>query len=515
MRLVGISLLALILVGAVFALSLVDSRRLAHMLLQRVAEPVPLVFDAVHSELEPLADSSHRTRVLMNRQRPVILSGLPSYQGIRFELPRDARPTAGRLRLALTAQVLPGTEAVLRVQIGGVKRGEVLLQPRTRREALEIELSGTDLAGDALKISLSLLGKGPTGPCDGEAPLSTTVEIEPISALHLTLSGPIETPRDLVASWGGTARIGWPAWLEDEERGRRLALAADLLRKSGRAVFLEAGTPEWLDTTSLRRFLSDWPDQRPRRLASPLSLAVNGPNAGLRRFVRQTRWRSGVGARDLGPGLLPKRLDLSIDLGPLPPLTGWVLDVTLDGRLIHAEVVQSASGTYKRSLDLPEIALKPGAQIEVTATSSMVKQGVCDEGPELIAEMRADSRIHLRRDINSLPTQLRGYLANAKAFGIDVLGALTPPEATAIAQALATTVPLDTNLRIAKTARAGIIARVISGAAIAELSADLVLTWRVIPGGLGEVIILPPGVVLASPTQVLISFDDLDSGAAG
>ncbi|MEM9063441.1 MAG: hypothetical protein AAGD13_23520 [Pseudomonadota bacterium] len=513
MRLVGIALLALILVGTVIALSLLDTRSLASTLLHRIADPEHLVFStAYENPATHRASDTHTARFLFDHDRSVILSGLPAYQSVRFQLPRDARPLSGRLHLELTAQVLPGTEAVLRVQIGGVKRAEVLLRPGTRSDAVEVELLPADLAGDALKISFSVLGKGPTGPCDGSGPLSTSVEIEPVSMLELALNAPITTARDLVARWGGVARIGWSGGLAADEQGQRLALAADLVRKGGRAVFLDAGSPEAFGTQPLRDLVTGWRKSTAPHPALSLALAEVGPNAGVRRFTRLTRWRVGVDHRDRSHSFAPDRLDLSLALGPLSAPSGWVLDVTLGGRLIHAEIVQPASGTFEKSLALPDLPLKPGTQIEVTVTSSVTKQSLCDEVPELIAEMRAASRLHFREVADSLPARLRAFLIDAGGLGIDVLGPLTAPEATEIAQILADITPPSLALQMARGMSGGISARIYSGSAIAHPWPELTSTWRLAANGAGDVTILSPGDT-PPPHSMLISFEMIEEAA--
>ncbi|MEO1492096.1 MAG: cellulose biosynthesis cyclic di-GMP-binding regulatory protein BcsB [Pseudomonadota bacterium] len=241
MRLVGISLLALLLVGAVVALSLMDGRGLATAALRHVSEPATLRFEVPTGiALEETADASHRAAFHFNQTRPVILSGLPSYQSIRFPLPRDVQVLSGRLRVVLTAQAIAGAEAALRVQIGGSRRGEMLLKTGVHRSDFEIVLTPEDLVGDAIKVSFSLVGRGPTGPCDAAAAMATSVEIEPETALDLTLTGPLETARDRVASWGGIARIGWPEWLKPEEQVRRPAVHGSAPTRRRDSV-LEAG----------------------------------------------------------------------------------------------------------------------------------------------------------------------------------------------------------------------------------------------------------------------------------
>lgn len=516
MRLVGISLLSLILVGTVFVLSLLDTRSIAHALLHKLTDPTRLVFEATHGSSEPdAAGETHTALMLFPHDRSVILSGLPAYQSVQFQLPRDARPIAGRLSLELTAQALPGTEAVLRVQIGGLKRAEVLLGPGTMYEALEVELSPTDLVDDELKISFSVLGKGPTGPCDGAGPLSTTVEIEPRSALELVLDTPLSTPRDLIASRGGVAQIGWPRHLNATEATRRLALAAERFRSGGQAVFIRDAGPGAVDIRALEELAEDPPmPARPTTSAS-IPIAADGQNAGLRRFSRQTKWRFGLSDRDLTAGYMASRLDLSLALGPLPSLSGWMLDVTLDGRLIHAEAVRSITSVYQKSLSLPKVQAAPGTQIEITVTSSIRKEGTCDEGPELIAELRADSLLHLELEASSRSARLREALASANGVRIEIPGSLTPPEATAVAHALGTVTPHGTSFHASDFAEADKAARVFNRLDASNSEKGLTHTWRLIPDGMGRPTILAPGETPHFQPTVMISLIPTMDGTAG
>ena len=67
---------------------------------------------------------------------PLILSGMPSYAGLEFRLPVDARPTSGDLDLSFTSLVAQDVEGVLRVTINGVKRADYLLGEGERIEGL-------------------------------------------------------------------------------------------------------------------------------------------------------------------------------------------------------------------------------------------------------------------------------------------------------------------------------------------------------------------------------------------
>ena len=223
MRMIGIGLMGFLLAGVALLLSTMNFWDKAQWALQTKINGPQLVFE-IPSAL-PASNENIAVIARSNPHHAVILSGLPAYQGITFNLPLNARPTSGYLQIDATLQVLSGVEGVLRVSIDNVRRGEMLLHPGEAGRSLQVPLSPTELAREQLVVSFSLQGDGPSAQCPTDTGYAAIVEIETTSAVHLTLDRPIASVTDRVNAWGGVVRVGWPKWLNPAEQARRLVLA--------------------------------------------------------------------------------------------------------------------------------------------------------------------------------------------------------------------------------------------------------------------------------------------------
>ncbi len=331
-----------------------------------------------------------------NPNHPVILSGLPAYQSVQFNLPLDARPTSGHLQVDATLQVLDGVEGVLRISIDGAKRGELLLRPGVVERTLQIPLSPTDFVRDQLVVSFSLQGEGPGSSCSRNEGLEAVVEIETTSLLVLTLDRTLETPRDRVHAWGNLARVAWPDWLQHEERIRRLILAAQFERYGIQSVMVDGHSNDALTTDEMRNALpffaalggdlgdAEWPKR----------LAQSGANAGIRHFYRRTTWRERYDVRDDPDLKIPATLDLHLALGRQMNAQDWTVTVVLNNRLVHQEIVASDHLQFEASVSLPEEMQTSVNVLEISVASPHVSTGECDIGPALFAELLPTTRLH-------------------------------------------------------------------------------------------------------------------------
>nr|WP_237693245.1 cellulose biosynthesis cyclic di-GMP-binding regulatory protein BcsB [Octadecabacter algicola] len=324
-----------------------------------------------------------------NPNHPVILSGLPAFQSIQFNLPLDARPTSGYLQINATLQALEGVEGVLRISIDGTKRGEVLLRPGVVERSLQIPLSPTDFVRDQLVVSFSLQGEGPGSSCSRNEGLEAVVEIETTSLLALTLDRELETPRDRVHAWGNLVRVAWPDWLQQEERIRRLILASQFEMEGIQSVMVDGQSNDALTTNDMRNALpffeaqeddlggADWPKE----------LAQSGANAGIRHFYRGTTWRERYDLRDDPALRVPATLELHLALGRQIHPQGWTVTVALNNRLVYQEIVAPEDTKFEASVPLPEEMQTRENVIEISVISPHRSVGECDNGPELIAEL--------------------------------------------------------------------------------------------------------------------------------
>jgi hypothetical protein len=384
-----------------------------------------------------------------NPSTPIILSGLPAYQGAAFSMPIDARPTSGYLQIDATFQVLRGVEGVLRISINNIRRGEMLLHPGEAGRSMQISLTSEELTREQLVVSFSLLGEGPNAGCVSEAGIETVTEIETTSALYLTLDRPLETTRDRVISWGSTVHVGWPEWLASDERPRRLALAAKIARAGRDVIFLDGQQTEALTTDELRELtasLHDDPQLPPTNW--PLAIAETGANAGVRRFNLKTSWRTRYDLSDFTGLEMPTEMDLFLLLGPHQDVTNWTVTTTLNGRIVQMDTVGNEQSEFTTQVLLPETSHELVNVIEVTASTSLNPEGICNSGPELIAEMRPDTILIGGGATFSTPLEiLRSKIAVHANIGISGDLTLSAPEATMVAKLIAAIVPNSTEVQ--------------------------------------------------------------------
>ena len=158
---IGIGLMGFLLAGVALLLSTMNLWERAQWAVQTKINGTQLVFET--PAVLPVSDQD---TAVISRSSPdlsVILSGLPAYQSVAFNLPLNARPTSGYLQIDATLQVLAGVEGVLRVSIDNVRRGEMLLHSGEVSRSLQVPLSPTDLAREQLVVSFSLQGSAPSG----------------------------------------------------------------------------------------------------------------------------------------------------------------------------------------------------------------------------------------------------------------------------------------------------------------------------------------------------------------
>ncbi|MEP3295224.1 MAG: hypothetical protein ABJO27_01830, partial [Pseudoruegeria sp.] len=163
MRMIGIGLMGFLLAGVALLLSTMNIVERGQRYLNELTDGPQLVFE--DRRALPAAQANTATLYRSTPNHPLILSGLPSYQGVVFNMPMDARPTSGYLQIDATLQVLEGVQGVLRISIDNVRRGEMLLHPGEVGRSLRISLSPTDFARERLVVSFSLQGEGPHTFC--------------------------------------------------------------------------------------------------------------------------------------------------------------------------------------------------------------------------------------------------------------------------------------------------------------------------------------------------------------
>lgn len=449
MRMIGIGLMGFLLAGVALLLSTMNILEQGqHMVRQIVAGP-QLVFE---HRLAASAPSNNTAEILRsNPDHPVILAGFPAYQSVAFTFPKDARPTSGYLQINATTQVLAGVEGVLRISIHNTRRGELLLRPGEAGRSLQIPLSLSDFAGDQLVVSFSLQGTDTQQQCGPEDGIAAIVEIETTSAIHLTLKEPLVSARDRVHAWGDVVRVSWPAWLQQDEQLRRLLLGVDAKRQGLRTLFMAAGEEDALTTVALREALASVSGASVPTVDDPQFLAQSGVNAGVRRFHHATSWRARYTLDDGGKQRIPAHLDMRLALGDLFGDHLWSLTVTLNNRLLLQDSFKAKQREYGVRIDLPAGWQGTHNQIEIVATTTAQREGVCDQGPELVAEMLPETQLVSGEDVYAGPIDdLRTMLAALDPIHVSLTASLTAVQAEQVAGWLAQIAPPSATLKPAR-----------------------------------------------------------------
>ncbi len=439
MRMIGIGLLGFLLAGTALLLSSMNILESGKDYVRALTSDPQLVFE--HRTPASSQDTHTARLVRSNPDHPVILSGLPAYQSVAFIMPMDARPTSGYLQINATSQVLDGVEGALRISVRNTRRGEMLLRPGEVGRSLRIPLSPLDFAGDQLVVSFSLQGTGPQHQCSAEGGIEAIVEIETTSAIYLTLEHPMTSPGDIIRAGGHVAHVAWPNTLADQEQVRRLVLATQLKRGGVTTVFAAGQMEAALTTEDLRaarKVFPELPVQGDALGDKPLIAA----GAGLRRFHHQAVWRERYEMQGAVAKPMPAQLDLHMKLGRMFGDDQWFLTVTLNNRLVYQTHVAGTQTEWHTLIDLPVQMHEAANVIDVVASSTAAQNGVCDRGPELVAELLPTSRLIMSGKAFADPlTAVRAALADVATIEISQLSKLNAVEADTASRMLDTVLP--------------------------------------------------------------------------
>lgn len=437
MRLIGIGLSAFLLAGIAILLVRSDFLGQSARAVQALVHGPQLQFE-VPIPAGPAAQGHSATILRAGPDRPLILSGLPAYQSASFLVPRDAGALSGYLDIHLTTQVLTGVQAALRLNIDNTRRAEILLRPGDAGRSLRIELTAQDLSRERLSVSFSLQGTGPQTGCTANQGIDAVVEIDPTSALHLTLQKALITPQDRIAAWGGQMRLTWPqtnAAFRDS-----LTVASAMVRAGHPVRFMEPGTVG-LTAVQARAAILDSATSVPRPILFT-DFYTGAPDQKnlfeTRSFLRETTWRIGFDAEQTLGAHRPKTLELAMILGQHPNGAAWQVTIVMDGGLVGQVAPDPQSGRLQLSLPLPPKPKAKGLAIEITARSAHQPEGLCNDGPILVAQLLPITRLTQGNQVFDDPlSDLRRALVKGGPVTLNASQQVTPLTATLAAQLLA------------------------------------------------------------------------------
>ena len=451
MRLIGLGLLAFVIAGAAIALSYLEIWQRGLFTIQELTVGPQLVFEARHSAG---GDTSTATvDAIAKRAGPeptLLISGFPGYQKAQFLLPLSVDVVSGHLELNLTTQLSAEAEGVLRVNVNGSKRAEVVLRPGDLRRNLRIHLNDEDLSATEVRVTFAAEGRTGSPMCGPHDYPGSVIEIEDTSSLHLVVDAPIDDPEDRIRLWGDTTIISWPRWLESDERARRLALAGQLGAAGHSVIFRDGGDDGGLNTSALRT-VADVAGSTAKAIDEvlwPVPVALDGANAGMRSFFRRASWRIAIDPRLLPERRHPSAIELSLTLGPIPSDADWTVVVTLNGSLLRSWSVDAFAGQSSELIELPESEIGRST-LEVTAIANVRRESLCDQGPELVAQMDPTTVLLPGEAIAITQIEaLRSELSNFGDLQIELPESLSSAEAAKASTLVSNLVMPDSNVRI-------------------------------------------------------------------
>ncbi|MEP0391101.1 MAG: hypothetical protein ABJ205_12045 [Erythrobacter sp.] len=384
MRLAGLGLLALVLIGILIFLG--QSGAFDNAWDRTVADDRPQFDDGDQTVLASLdTDGSGVFAAPVIQDTPLILSGLPSYSNLEFRLPVDARPVSGDLILSFNSLVAGGVEGVLRVNINGVKRADYLLNEGEKSDQLQVQLTPEELTSGVLSVGLSLQGRGPIAECTTDDAIAAVVNVDGSSGLRLALSEAPNSPRDLLALWGDRVPIDWNGDLTGNDASSALLAASVLQDKGYRPIFADEGV-------SLDELLDLAGNASERKhftipATYPIALSSDPANQGQRRFTRRTNWRYAYDGNDLPDGRLPGALDLRLQVGPATSALQRDIAVSINNRLLYSNRIGSDVSRVNQSIAIPAEFQGQSNAIDISVAAYDADDLRCGDIAQSVAEL--------------------------------------------------------------------------------------------------------------------------------
>jgi len=461
MRIAGIGVLALLLVGILIYLG--QSGAFDGVRNPTSDRTVARFEDANQTVLANFdTDGSTVFGAPVVQDNPLILSGLPSYAGMEFRLPVDARATSGDLDLVFTSLVAQNVEGVLRVAINGVKRADYLLEAGERNGRLEVQLTPRELASGVVNVGLSLQGRGPIAECTSDDAIAAVVSVNGASGLRLNLSDTPSSVRDRLGLWGDRVPVSWSASANASDKASIIHQAALLSWKGYSPVFAESGVA--LD--DLRSLTNE---AKPRSsftapAAYPIALLSDPINEGLRKFTRRVNWRYAYDVADLPGGRLPSALDLRMLIGPSTNRLQRDVVVTLNNRLLFSRRIADGAERLNQSVTIPAELHRRVNTLDITVSAYDAQDLRCGDIAQSVAELLPETVL---RDgtaqLQDETSALRAVLARLGSARFEAEG-LSGPDALASATLLSALAPSQWEVNEAAT---GVTIRSVPNAAAA------------------------------------------------
>lgn len=416
LRLLFIAALSFMIVGLAIAYTR-DSDVLARLTSAVDTAALPrLEFSAAGPES---ADQESGTEIWIPHPRAdqwIGLAGFPDSTEIRFALPAGVNFTAGTLRLAFDVQLGTQGDGRMTINVDGVRRGEVVLDPGLSRHEVEIGLEQNDLLSDVVVVTLE--GRGTTSAgqiCPADAANSgAAVTLSDDSGLALLTDDPVDTRAVRIATMSD------PAWLalggDAETQALAIWARQNFARKGMEVRFagndtvsdivMAQGTQPALALDAEGRIAIAGQEGIERLLAARMPAAMQAvPDAWpitvdklsaetlLKNFRGSRRWTIPYALADLPGGLMPRRFAIDLKTSTLAPGNDWVVRVSLNGNLLETERFDGQGDTISLDVNLPSGIQSLSNSILVELIDTTPNDSICRVGPDAQAQLLPTSRL--------------------------------------------------------------------------------------------------------------------------
>lgn len=384
MRIAGLALLALGLVGTLILLG--QNGAFDGAWDRATGDKAHLVQSAESAEFANFEiDGTKVFGASTSHGNPLILSGFPSFGGLQFNLPVDARPVSGRLDLDFTSLVAADVEGVLRVSINGEKRTDFLLQEGENKRSLQLQLTSKDLTSSLLSVGLSLQGRGPIAECSVDDAIAAVVSIDGNSGLNLELADSASSARDRLSLWGDRFPVSWPAGTNGDYAANTLRQAALLEAKGYKPVFMPTGT----QTFDLNALSNEAKSRREVQtyVVYPITIANDAANRGLKRFSRKVNWRYAYDAADLPGENLPGAVDIRMKVGPTKSTLVRDITVSVNDSLLLSRRLDGDAEQFNQSVIIPASAHRQTNVLEISVSANDPNAKGCGNIAQSVAEL--------------------------------------------------------------------------------------------------------------------------------
>lgn len=386
MRLAGLGVLALALVGTLVLLGQNGAfdgvwERATGDEAQRVTNPEEIALANLDIEGTNVFGAPYVHKA------PVILSGFPSYAGLKFDLPVDARPVSGTLNLDFSSLVAEDVEGVLRVNVNGGKRADFILLQGSKDNALQIELTGAELTSGTLSVGLSLQGRGPIASCSLDDAIAAVVTLNGGTGILLEIDKAVETTGDRLALWGNRVPVSWPSDAADNASEQADILHQVALLESKGYTPLVASTGVGLD--KLRTIAAEASVISSNNIpeAYPIALTSNPANEGVKSFTRRAIWKYSYNASELPGENLPAALDLRLKVGPRSDDVKRDIVVLVNNRLLLSRRIGSGVEQFNQSIAIPAQTQRQSNNLEIAVTAYNPEGTQCGDIPQSLGEL--------------------------------------------------------------------------------------------------------------------------------